>query len=321
VPRAAGESPAARRQSRGVLTVANDAVYNWAAGLLGSLRRTNPHLPVLVVPFDANLRRLSRLLDRLGLDVHQPATSLEAAELVARRCGGDPGIFRRLVAFDGPFDLTLYLDADTVVLRSLDPLFDAVAASGLDVAFGGAKDAPRPGRHYHFLPGPFLDRYLARGGRLWNAGVIMAASGRHGTEAMARFAEQLGEVRSSFAPRCEDQSFICHYLLETQARAATLSEVSGASGTSVHQPVRRTMAGPVRAADGRPVFVLHWAGYRRPYPQMPLASWWAPHRLRAGDVTGALLGAWRQRRPPEDAGRPGLPASRAARVRRLGHRR
>jgi hypothetical protein len=301
-----------------VLTVANDVVYNWAAGLLGSLRRTNPHLPVLVVPFDANLRRLPRLLDRLGVPLHQPTASLEAAELVARRCGGDPGMFRRLVAFDGPFDLTLYLDTDTVVLRSLDPLFDAVAASGLDVAFGGAKDAPRPGRHYHFRPGPFLDHYLARGGRLWNAGVIMASRGRHGTGDMARFAERLGEVRSSFAPRCEDQSFICHYLLEAQARAATLSEVCGASGTSVHQPVRRTMAGPVREAGGRPVFVLHWAGYRGPYPHMPLVSFWAPHRLRAGDVAGALLGAWRQRRPPGD---PGLPRRLATGAVRLGRSR
>jgi hypothetical protein len=130
----------------------------------------------------------------------------------------------------------------------------------------------------------------------------MASRGRHGTGDMARFAERLGEVRSSFAPRCEDQSFICHYLLEAQARAATLSEVCGASGTSVHQPVRRTMAGPVREAGGRPVFVLLWA----------------PPRLRAGDVAGALLGAWRQRRPPGD---PGLPRRLATGAVRLGRSR
>src|SRR5689334_20522384 len=96
---------------RGIITVANDAYLDWLVALLGSLRVSNPHLPVAVIPYDDASARTARVLAALGVPLWTPQRLLERCDHLARLlCAGPKwtGAFRRFAAFECPFEEFLY---------------------------------------------------------------------------------------------------------------------------------------------------------------------------------------------------------------------
>ncbi|MBW4605249.1 MAG: sugar transferase [Calothrix sp. FI2-JRJ7] len=127
----------------GIYILANDVVYDQLIALLNSIEvHAGKDYPICILPYDDKLERVKEeaakrsnleifddksiieLWDNFVYDVWQ--THPNAFKTWSER--GISGIYRmgthrRFCAFDGRFDRFIYLDADTLVLNSLDYIF------------------------------------------------------------------------------------------------------------------------------------------------------------------------------------------------------
>lgn len=127
----------------GICTLANDRVYHQLVALLNSIEAMmGPEMPVCVFPYDDQVDRIAAEIDRrphVQLFQNQAIIAkwdawvrdIWDAHPTARQRWGNPdpsyyhriGTHRRFCAFDGPFDRFVYMDADTLLLSSLDQIF------------------------------------------------------------------------------------------------------------------------------------------------------------------------------------------------------
>ena len=131
--------------TNGIYTLANDVVYNQLVALLNSIEVNSPNLSVCVIAYDNRLdlvrqeianRKNVMLMDNPELFARWDEFSLRVWEThpTALKMWHEKGIkpfYRvsenhRYVAFDpdSPFEKFIYLDADTLVLNSLDFIID-----------------------------------------------------------------------------------------------------------------------------------------------------------------------------------------------------
>jgi hypothetical protein len=248
--------------SRGVITVANDDYLDWLLALLGSLRATNPGLPVAVIPYDDHAGRVVAALNRLGMPLWCPAGLMRTCGKIAEAVGSSPamaGTFRRLAAFEGPFEAFLYLDADTVALTTLAGVFRAAADSGRQIVFADRS----PGMVY--VPGARRDALVRAGSAEWGTGVFV---GRNDIVRVSSFLAVARRMSSAdvgmLRPTLIDQGFLNWCVDKLPLSAASLQDVSCYDGTWAYGDAR----------GGAIAWLLHWAGLARPYPGMPHGELW-----------------------------------------------
>ncbi|MBW4650571.1 MAG: sugar transferase [Kastovskya adunca ATA6-11-RM4] len=128
----------------GIYILANDVVYEQLVALLNSLQvNAGKDFPVCVIPYDDRLEKV-----RQEIQTRSNVTLFEDTDAIARwenfatqiwqthpsalkswQQQGVNGVYRlgmhrRFCAFDGPFDRFIYLDADILVMNSLEPFFE-----------------------------------------------------------------------------------------------------------------------------------------------------------------------------------------------------
>jgi hypothetical protein len=131
----------------GICTLGNDYVYDQVIALLNSIEAIyGQAMPVCIYPYDDRcdrLREMIKLRPQVQIYDHEP--SIQAWDQFVREAwDAHPtarrqwnlvdaptqyyrvGTHRRFGAFDAPFDRFIYMDADTVLIRSVDYLFDAL---------------------------------------------------------------------------------------------------------------------------------------------------------------------------------------------------
>jgi hypothetical protein len=127
----------------GIYILANDVVYNQLVALLNSIEvNAGKEYPVCVIPYDDRLQQVRQevaarknvqlLEDKAWIDRWENfATEIWQAHPSAFNIWqerGHTGVYRmgmhrRFGGFDGPFERFIYLDADILVLNSLEPIF------------------------------------------------------------------------------------------------------------------------------------------------------------------------------------------------------
>ncbi|MGE5659016.1 MAG: Npun_R2821/Npun_R2822 family protein [Actinomycetota bacterium] len=118
----------------GICTLANDRVYDQLIALLNSIEVIlGSDIPVCVYPFDEKIQRITaEIAKRPNVFIYDDQASIErwdrfmqeaAPERLNRKKFRLYGAHRRFCAFDGPFDRFIYLDADTLVMNSLEPIY------------------------------------------------------------------------------------------------------------------------------------------------------------------------------------------------------
>lgn len=121
--------------TRGIYLVANRRSEREAANLVYSLRRAGCALPIALIPFDDHLPTHPRLLAETTF-LQVDTFPQEARDILARIHDLWPkstgGLFRRLLAWYGPFDEFIYTDNDIVALGDWTPYFDRL--DGHDLA-------------------------------------------------------------------------------------------------------------------------------------------------------------------------------------------
>lgn len=127
----------------GICTLANDRVYDQLVALLNSIEVISPKdTPVCVYPYDDNIERISaEIAQRPNVELYDNIKSIASWDKFAQdvwdthptarqrwqQAGSQGyhrfGTHRRYCAFDGPFDRFLYMDADTLLMSSVDLVF------------------------------------------------------------------------------------------------------------------------------------------------------------------------------------------------------
>jgi hypothetical protein len=130
----------------GICTLANDRVYDQLIALLNSIEAiAGSEMPVCIYPYDHQTERIAQAIaNRPNVQLYDDQSSMQRwdqfvrqvwdAHPTARQRWGNPdpqyyhrvGTHRRFCAFDGPFDRFLYMDADTLLMDSVRPIFDAL---------------------------------------------------------------------------------------------------------------------------------------------------------------------------------------------------
>lgn len=156
----------------GICTLANDAVYDQLVALLNSIEAVQgKDIPVCVYPYNDRVEKITAEIDRRSnvqlykdlasmqrwddffkavWDAHPHAHQrrLEKGFVPYYRFGHQ----RYFCAFDGPFDRFVYLDADTLLMNRVEPIFEKLEDHDIVVYDFQYKD---PG-HVYDLTSPKL---------------------------------------------------------------------------------------------------------------------------------------------------------------------
>jgi hypothetical protein len=111
---------------RGVYFLANDAILERVMAFLNSFRAYNPTTPLCHIPFADDHSRVAGLSERYGFATWQDEDVLRRCDVLSRAFhnGQTMGHYRKLAMWAGPFEEFVYIDSDTIVLDSIDFVFD-----------------------------------------------------------------------------------------------------------------------------------------------------------------------------------------------------
>lgn len=109
---------------KGVYFLASDEVFDLAVAFLNSFRAYNPDLRLCMIPYNESVHELEKLRQRYDFTVYDDKAVCRACDDISlnffkRKCGK----FRKIAAWEGPFDEFVYIDIDTVVLSNLEFAF------------------------------------------------------------------------------------------------------------------------------------------------------------------------------------------------------
>ncbi|KAM3115120.1 Npun_R2821/Npun_R2822 family protein [Phormidesmis sp. 146-33] len=128
----------------GICTLANDYVYEQLVALLNSIEAImGSDFPVCVYPYDNNTSRIEmEIAKRPNVQLYQDQESIDRWDRYVKQIWDSHptaqqqwqkhsleryhriGTHRRFCAFDGPFDQFLYMDADTLLMGDITPIFE-----------------------------------------------------------------------------------------------------------------------------------------------------------------------------------------------------
>ncbi len=128
----------------GICTLGNDYVFDQIVALLNSIEAIyDKKMPVCVYPYDDNTEKLAtEIASRPQVTLYDDSVSIKRWDSFAKavwdthptarqtweKAGSQGyhrfGTHRRYCAFDGPFDRFIYMDADTILMSSLESIFE-----------------------------------------------------------------------------------------------------------------------------------------------------------------------------------------------------
>jgi hypothetical protein len=112
-------------RKRGVYFIANDNYLELAIAFLNSFRSHNPKIPLCLIPFDDNFQQFAPLQSRYSFSIWNDAAILRQCDEISLSFHDRPrGHYRKLATWEGEYDEFLYIDSDTVILKTIDFVFD-----------------------------------------------------------------------------------------------------------------------------------------------------------------------------------------------------
>lgn len=249
----------------GIYCLANDNVLNWFIALCESLRSFEPTIPLVVIPFDNAIEKVSRLQHKYNFeffddgslnDLDQIGATLYPENYTAAH------LHRKFSVFWGPFDHFLFLDSDIVVVSKLQNLLRTYLLSpchllcfdcALDQVYGSETFRDR-----------MVREYSANG---FNTGAFVSSKGTLTMEDIkSTVSEAIGLVKD-FAPPGEQPFF--NYCVDIEG-LSVLKAADVISDLSVSTWGALT---PYEEVDGKHrlmnqrsdlynkhVLFIHWAG-------------------------------------------------------------
>jgi hypothetical protein len=287
----------------GVCFLANDAVYDLAVAFLSSLRAVNGVIPLCLIPFDDKIVRLRRAAPRFGFDIFEDDVLLRSCDRLSAQFHGSVfGHYRKLAAWDGPFDRFIYIDVDTIVQADLTIAFEFLSQFGY--VAGHSRMAIT--RKWVWKDSIYLASYLTPSQINYaaNTGFICSKRGLLGVEEAQRRVSRALPLRPHMELRSFEQPFLNYLIVTSGQPYSSLSEIA-ASDKSADLPVEVWAGQPggtvegafIRFPNRRRVLFVHWAGHWSEKParetasddptdptEMPYGSLWRYYRNLAEDL-------------------------------------
>lgn len=285
---------------RGVYFLANDGILEAAIGFLNSFRTYNPSIPLCLVPFSDDSERIRALADRYRFTVWGDDAVLRRCDAISREFhdGLTMGQYRKLAIWTGDFDDFLYIDSDTIVLDSVDFVFDHLDRCDFLTSHS---NIPRI-RHWVWRESIYdtgaLDaaqiEYAASTGFVASrAGLLDPERVMAGLDAPLALAPHMELL-------CREQPLL-NYLIVTSGRPySSLWAIAVATGDwSIPQEqwagheIGVVESGRLIASQVKRVLLVHWAGeWQRVRSQggtLPYHELWRHYREMETPVAGAVV--------------------------------
>lgn len=269
----------------GVYTLANDTVIDRALALFESVKTFAPTLPLRVIPYDPRQQLLADCVRRFGYAYFESPEQdalqaigerfYPASEFAARG-------FRKLAAFEGPFERFLFLDSDVVALSPITTILGALESADVDlVHFDTDLDQV-------YRRGPLRERLVANGARGFNCGLF---AGRRGALTVARLASSLARFDADWSTQLvpnAEQPFLNYFADHERLRVAAAYELLPGHCSTCWPAAGRIEADGAdyrlrdsgRWDEGWKLLCAHWAGFPLD-PAMP-NHWLFEHFHRLG---------------------------------------
>ena len=251
----------------GIYCLANDNVYDWAVAFLASLQVVAPQLPVVVIPYDHRVERLSGLRSLHPFEFWDDHATLRMLDNVGRDVNPrSPRTFRKLAAFWGPFERFVFLDSDVIVSRGIDDVVAALDPSH-PVFLCGDVDMDQV-----LLPSPLRQQVEDSGAVSgFNTGMFASSRDALPRQVVLDSVSHVEPDRHWFVSGAQEQPFFnwCVWRsgLPVRQIAEAIPDASTYTGAR-RRPLRRSSDGTIRVFDqgsddcGRRMLAVHWAGYR-----------------------------------------------------------
>lgn len=252
---------------RGAYFLANDAILEQATGFLNSFRAYNPTIPLCLVPFADDHARVGGLANRYDFRMWRDEDALRRCDAISRQFhdGDTMGQYRKLAMWAGPFEEFVYIDSDTIVLDSVDFVFEYLSLYDFVTSHS---DIPRI-RHWVWRDSIYQTGALRREQIEYaaNTGFVVSRVGLLDLEAVWRnLAEPL-----SLAPHmellCREQPLL-NYLIVTSGRPySSLWTIAADRGDRdipqeqwAGHEIGRVEGGRLIPSQVNRVLLVHWAG-------------------------------------------------------------
>lgn len=117
-------------KKQGIYIVANDKVTEQAIALLNSIRHFDPHVPVVLIPFDDSYQEVAAVLkEKHGVTLYTDlefinSLSQQLFDIFGENFFDKPNKLRKQACWFGDFDEFIYIDTDIVVFEPLSKNFD-----------------------------------------------------------------------------------------------------------------------------------------------------------------------------------------------------
>jgi hypothetical protein len=260
---------------RGIYFLANDRLFDQVLAFLNSLRAHEPDIPVCLIPYDDQTRRIRALQSSHGFVVlDDPALLAWCDETSLRFHPRVRGHYRKLAAWRGIFDEFIYIDVDTVLLRPVTPFFALLEQHDVVTAF-----SHDPESRQFVWKNPELARRVLSERELEyaaNTGFILSRRGLLQPGEMEALIREAAANAGAMELECVEQPVLNYLLVKSTARFTSIRQLNALNPGSQlpiecwpGSPGWSLEPGGACSCRGQPVdvFLVHWSGLMVPTPR------------------------------------------------------
>lgn len=272
---------------RGAYFIANDTVLDLTIAFLNSFRRSNPTLPLCLVPFNQSFDQVAKLQREYDFSISTDEACFRRCDAIAEKFHGRTlGHYRKLATWQGPFDEFVYVDVDTVVLEPLEPLFRFLTEFDFMTSHGYVPWILKFVWHESI----FTTRRLTHQQITFATNTGFIISRRNALtigEAEMKLQAAL-ELAPHMALDCMEQPFLNYLIVTAGKRYSSLLTLLSKDPSRRDIPLERwggmelggrTEAGRI-LTDKEKILLVHWAGLgsQAPLGTMPNQAFWDYYR-------------------------------------------
>lgn len=305
------------QRTRGVYFLANDKIVELAIAFLNSFREHNPTIPLCLIPFDDNVDKILALRDTYSFTLFNDLKLLHACDAISEKFHGKIlGAYRKLVAWEGPFDEFAYIDTDMVVVDNIDFVFENLVHTDIFTSHSNMPEL----RQWVWKDSIEMRKMLSPEQIAFsaNAGFFVSKSKLLNMSYVQSQVDAALDLKDDMELGCMEQAFLNYLIVTSNFNYGSLVTFyqSGVNRRLKFEwwagnPGAMVNGGKLKLRRGPPIFLVHWAGlwqkgngslaelpykelwehYR--YPELrnktlPAGSSWS-ERVRAG-IRGLLVG-------------------------------
>lgn len=252
--------------STGVYFLANDPVYDLTLAFLNSFRAHMPRMPACMIPFDDQIGRLRKLTETYNFVILDNSSLLSRCDAISVRFHDrTKGHYRKLAAWEGPFDQFIYIDVDTVLLSDA-----AIVLKFLSKYSFIASQSRLPGLRRWVWKDSMLSAGALSADQLSYSANTGFLCSHMGALNLAK-AEDAADSAITFAPHmellCFEQPFLNYLMVTSGLPYTSLLELRASTGAeNLPQEIWAGEAGGIfhhgnfRMLDVDPILLVHWNG-------------------------------------------------------------